>query len=293
VAFGEGCGNAFSAMSMDHPIYRDTFGPAQNIGFWIDVENEERTNAGWFSEGSVQEILYDIFDDNQELQPGTSVTDELALGFSPIFAVLTGAQRDTPALTSLFTFISAFKAANGDSEAGIDALLDVHEIVAIVDDYGSTETNAGHPDGNVDVLPIYTPLTVNGGPVNVCSTDDFVSAFTGSSNKLGSRRYLRFRAETSGSHTISATTTEAPAGERSDPDLWLHRAGPLATAQLGATSACTPSTLGACAESLPVLLEAGFDYVVEVYEWTNTNPSDHPESPPIGRACFDVEVSEP
>ena len=40
VAFGEGWGNAFSAMVERDPVYKDTLGPAQNTGFYLDVESE-------------------------------------------------------------------------------------------------------------------------------------------------------------------------------------------------------------------------------------------------------------
>jgi hypothetical protein len=44
-----------------------------------------------------------------------------------------------------------------------------------------------------------------------------------------------------------------------------------------------------CEEVLSVSLAAG-DYVLEVYEWTNTEPEDS-DTPPIGRTCFDVEIT--
>jgi len=293
VAFGEGWGNAFSAMLTSDPSYRDTLGPEQAAGFDLNIEAEPRLNPGWFSEVSIQELIYDIYDDLQDGQAGSAVIDEVALGFAPLFDVLRGPQRLTPALTSLFPFIDALKSASPAATAAIDALLGVHDIVPIVDAWGSTETNDGHPDANPDVLPVYASLAVNGGPVNVCSTDAFTSGLTGSSNKLGSRRYLRFTTVADGAHTLSATTTLAPPGASTDPDLWLHRVGPIAVSGDAPTAACTPSTLADCRESFAPVLEAGLEYVVEVYEWTNTNPSDDPEYPPIGRACFDVEVTRP
>jgi hypothetical protein len=46
-----------------------------------------------------------------------------------------------------------------------------------------------------------------------------------------------------------------------------------------------------CVETFTPTLEAG-DYVLEVYEWTNTNDSDDAEYPPIGRTCFAVTVEQ-
>jgi len=293
VAFGEGWGNAVSAMATGDSVYKDTLGPQQGAGFDINIENERRLNPGWYSEGSVQEILYDIFDSNPDVQPGTSVQDLVSLGFAPIYDVLVTTQRTTTALTSLFPFIEAIKANEPASAAAIDALLGVHQIEPIDDAYAASEDNAGNP-ASADVLPIYADITVNGGSVNVCSTDEFSGSLTGSVNKLGSRRYLRFRPVVSATHTISATTTSAPSGTSTDPDMWLHSAGPLWPPSNGSPSAaCTPTALAQCVEQFSRSLTAGREYVLEVYEWTNTNDSDELDFPPIGRACFDVTVTQP
>ncbi len=292
VAFGEGWGNAFAAIATADPIYKDAMGPRQGSGFDIDIEGENVAERGWFSESSVHEILYDLFDADVDVVPGTTVTDLVNLGFGPIFDVFVNELRTTPALTSVFPFMNAIKANNAADAAAIDALLGAQDIEPTVDAYGTSEDNAGSP-ANADVLPIYTSLMVNGGGEQVCSTDDFSLTFTGATNKLGSRRYLRFTTSGAGAHTIRATTTSAPSGERTDPDLWLHRAGPIAFADSTPTAACTASALAQCTETLTRSLAASAEYVVEVYEWTNTNASDDPAFPPIGRACFDVEVTQP
>ena len=54
----------------------------------------------------------------------TKPGDTVALGFTPLFAVMTGAQITTDALTSIFTFSTALRAANPGSLAAIDDLLD-------------------------------------------------------------------------------------------------------------------------------------------------------------------------
>jgi hypothetical protein len=35
------------------------------------------------------------------------------------------------------------------------------------------------------------------------------------------------------------------------------------------------------------------EFVVEVFEWSNTNDTTDPEYPPIGDTCFDVRVTQP
>jgi hypothetical protein len=298
VASGEGWGNAFAAIATADPIYKDAMGPRQGSGFNIDIEGENVAERGWFSESSVHEILYDLYDADVDVVPGTAVTDLVNLGFGPIFDVFVNEQRTTPALTSVFPFIDAIKANNAADAAAIDALLGAQDIEPIIDAFGTTEGNAGSP-ASADVLPIYTSLTVNGGAEEVCSTDDFSLTFTGATNKLGSRRYLRFQTGVGGTHTFTAVTTSAPPDASTDPDMWLHRAGrfvpglPSEISDDPPTASCTPSNLGACSETFTFQLGANLDYVLEVYEWTNTNASDDPEFPPIGRACFDVEVTQP
>jgi len=294
VAFGEGWGNAFSAMAAADSVYKDTLGPQQSSGFEFDIEGESRSNSGWFNEFSIHEVLYDIFDAAPDTYfTPAPVMDNVDLGFGPLYAVLTNEQRTTIPPTSVFAFIAALKANNLPAADGIDALLGVHAIEPIVDDFGSTEDNAGNPP-SADVLPVFKPITINGASVNVCSTDEFSGNQTGSVNKLGSRQYLRFQTGAGGAHTITATTTSAPAGTSTDPDMWLHRAGPLwPPANSDPTPECTPAMPSACSETFTRTLDANADYVLEIYEWTNTNASDDPDDPPIGRACFEVEITQP
>jgi hypothetical protein len=286
VAFGEGFGNAFSAMVTGDPVYRDTSGPRQSNAGGFDVEGVllPAPAPGWFSERSVQEILYDLYDANQD-----SLEDNLALGFAPLYQVLTTQQLDSIALTSIFSFIHALKQALPADMSSIDAIVGTQSIEPVQDGYGTGETNSGSPS-NADVLPIYYDLDVNAGPVsNVCSTNDFSAANTGAENKLGSRQYLKFNVSAPGTHVISARATFVPSGRSADPDLIVHQRGSIALSEGEPGAGCTPTTPLQCEEVLSVSLAAG-DYVLEVYEWTNTEPEDS-DTPPIGRTCFDVEVT--
>ena len=212
------------------------------------------------------------------------------MGFAPLFSVLNNQQRDTTALTSIFPFITALKADLPAQQAQIDTLVSAHNIDTINDIYGSAETHSGNP-ANGDVLPIYSDLTINGPTVNVCSTDDFNSVATGSTNKLGSRRFLKFTVANAGTHTMTAVTTGVPAGASSDPDMSLHRRGLIAISDGAPSFDCAAQTPENCVESFSRTLIAG-DYVLEVYEWTNTESSDD-EFPPIGRTCFDMSITRP
>ncbi|GAC1630333.1 MAG: hypothetical protein NVS9B10_22630 [Nevskia sp.] len=257
VAFGEGFGNAYSGMATDDPFYRDSFGSKQSRGFAINVESDNNTNPGWYSEGSVGSILYDLYDATND------GADTLTLGFAPIYQVLRNAQRTGVPLTSIFSFITALKQANPGSAAGIDAIVNAQSINSTnIDAYGSNETNnAGDPS---DVLPIYTALTLNAAATTVCSIKSF-----GETNKLSVRRFFRF--------SLGATTTvtfRATGG--TDPDLYLYRAGLIGRG--------TSSAVGSEVFSQP--LTAG-QYVLEVLEFLNADGN----TATGGRSCIAVDIT--
>lgn len=287
VAFSEGFGSAFAGMVLGTGQSQDTFGPRQGSGFTIEVENVSGLNAGWYSEESIQGILYDLFDSSQD-----TPQDQLGMGFGPLFDVLAEEFRSSVALTSLFPFVNALKSDRGLAEAIlIDDLVATQNIAAIADDFGTNRGTPAPPDDE-DVLPIYTDIVVNGGAVqNICSTDAFGSSALENEdvNKLGSRRFLKFTTAISGIHTFRAAATLVPDGATADPDMELHQRGSLLPFPLldppGKSDDANTETF-----SWP--LTPG-DYVLEVYEWTNTNARSDPEFPPIGRTCFEVEVTTP
>lgn len=212
VAFGEGWGNAYSGMVLADPVYRDSSaGIASESSF--NLESDNTTVEGWFSEFSVGEILWDLFDTVAD------AGDQVSLGFPPIFAVLTGAQKDTDALTSIFSFADALRAANGAQTAGINALL-TGESISESDAFGSSETNAG---GSSTAVPIYQNPT---SQMIVCSSggDD-------SRNKLGYRRFLRLNVTSASAVTITATGAVDSANPGSvaatDPDIYVYRRGAI------------------------------------------------------------------
>jgi hypothetical protein len=295
VAFGEGFGNAFSAMVTGEPVYRDAAGPRQSLGFAFDIEGPARPGRpnetpGWFNEQSVHELLYDMFDPaNADATNGTLVLDHLHLGFAPLFDALTGAHGATPALTTMFSFVNALKRARPADAPLLDALAGAQRIAPVEDDYGSGEDNFGFPETE-DLQSVYDTAIVGGAAVNVCSLDDFTSAITGSTNKLGSRRFVRFAVTTPGIHAFDVRAV-APLNGAADPDLVLHGGGVVATSDAAPSAECGVDAPQECRESFTQLLAAG-EYVLEVYEWTNTNDHDD-DYPPLGRTCFDVTVSRP
>jgi hypothetical protein len=210
VAFGEGWGNAYSGMVLNDPVYRDSGeGLFRDGGF--NLESDMQTAEGWFSEFSIGEILWDLFD---SVDDGA---DHVSLGFAPLFSVITGPQKTTPALTSIFSFADALKKERSGEAAGINAIL-TGEMISGTDAFGAGEANTG---GSTTALPIYEPINV-GTPMPTCVTggDD-------SHNKLGSRRFFTLTLTDPAMLTILAVGQASSAGSvlATDPDIFIYRSG--------------------------------------------------------------------
>jgi hypothetical protein len=257
VAFGEGFGYAFAAMVLQDPDARDSFvngGILASGGFNIET-NPRTTPPGangdeigcWCSESSVWAILYDIYD------TAADSGDTLALGFGPIWTVLTGPQRTTPAFTSIFSFIAALKAAQPGSLTGINTLTFAQNIDNIADAFGTGETHLASGINAQSQLPLYTTITV-GTPVQVVSSDD-----AGNYNMLGNHRFLRYTAASSGTRTVTVTTTNANAD--ADVDFRVWRAGSI---ELNAEDFPPP-----VAETGQFTAISGTTYVIDVYDCAN------------------------
>jgi hypothetical protein len=263
VAFSEGWGNAFSGMALGSPIYRDSQ-LGMDADFQIDMESDDPANEGWFSEASVGEILWDVFDATNE------AGDTLALGFAPLFAAIGAAtQTQTDALTSIYTYVIGLKAASPGSVAAIDALLTGEKIFGS-GDFATGETNNA---GDAQVLAdLYRPITL-AGPVLVCSRSP---AGNESTNKVGNRVLLRFDNDTTRLVTIQATGVANGTGTSAatDPDIFVLRRGALAA--FGVNT-------GASEIIQQVSLPAGV-YIVEVYDFNLDR------EPGPGTRCMNVSI---
>ena len=236
VAFGEGFGYAFAAIVLNDPVARDTFVDATLVrcgslrcSSTFNVETNPATsppgtpngNFGcWCSESSVWSILWDLYDN------AADANDNVALGFAPLWNVLVNEQRTTPALTSIFSFISALKGAQPASAANIDTLIAAQNITGTgMDAFGSTETHVPTPVFSTAALPIYTTIASSGMSATVLSVDD-----AGHYNTLGNHRFVRFQKNAVGNLAVSVTSAGT------DPDAYVYRNGILILASEGAAN---------------------------------------------------------
>ncbi|MEO8064352.1 MAG: hypothetical protein ABI821_16575 [Pseudomonadota bacterium] len=267
-AFGEGFGYAFAAIVLNDPIARDTAIQGNNrftSRFDID-DNPPAPNdpeGCWCSESSVWSILWDVFDG------GAEANDTVALGFAPMWSVLTNAQRDTPAFTSIFSFITALKAANPTSATAIDTLVAAQNITtATMDAFGSTETHVPTGVPSIGALPVYANATVGGGAVVLQNIND-----KGLYNTIGNHRFVKLTVAAAQLVTITVTTSNPNAN--ADPDFQLFRKGVNQIAFPGGQG----SSVGV--ETFPITLQPGI-YVLDVYDCANGCLPPDPGDPSNG-----------
>ncbi|QTR46640.1 hypothetical protein J9253_01390 [Thiothrix litoralis] len=266
LAFGEAWGNALSGMITDDPLYVDTSGMNQaSIGLELNVETQEAVEPGFYSEGSLQRVLYDLYDSTNE------TGDAVSLGFGSIYSTMIGKEKNTQAYTSIFTFIKAIKENNPSQAANIDSVVAMENMEPINDIYGSAQTD--NRSGNLNVLPIYTPLTVGGGAVERCSVVDLSAPNPG--NRLSVRRYFRFTIAAAGDYTITAERTSGR-----DPAKIVFnvaKASPFNATFIEAQDTA-PNT-----QTVTQNLVAG-DYVMEVYDVDNAEGAG-------ANVCFNVSIN--
>jgi len=244
VAFGEGFGNALSAIATDDPIYFDTSGYNQASGWYMNIETAPAENPGWFSEASVQRILYDLYDDNSfEHSDG----DHAHLGFRPIYNAMIDKERNTKAFTSIFSFINALKEENPSSKEIIDQIVAKEQINTIHDVYGNYRSNTAN---GVFSTPIYRTLEV-GKWITQCNKNAY-----GVYNKLGNRTYIKINIPTTAIYTFTAKPYGSSYG---DPDIVLYE-----TNYPYEVKGMSPLE-GQSSDELTMNLKPG-DYMVEVYD---------------------------
>jgi hypothetical protein len=264
VAFGEGFGYAFAAIVLNDPIARDSFVQGGNsVSGGFNVETNPSTNPPglgndregcWCSESSVWSILYDVYDS------AADTNDSLSLGLQPIWDVLIGDQKNTPAFTTIFSFVTALKTSQPGSATAINTLVAAQNIDA--SNINAFATNETHfpSGGTVTVpqaasLPLFTTTTVGGAAKVLRNVDD-----AGNYNKLGNHRFVRFNVASTRSVTIALATSNPDPNK--DPDYLIYRDGDFVSS--GEDSPATPNV----PESHSFTLTAG-DYVLDLYDCAN------------------------
>lgn len=259
VAFSEGFCNAFSGIAIDDPNYVDTKGTKQSmIGLYMDLLDVygDPATIGWFSEESVQYIIYAIYRSN--------------MGFKPIYDVLVNEQKTTSSFTTIYSFISFLKAYNTDYMTTINNLLTRRHITTTaIDEWDSTatETNNG---GSANTLPVYHKLIAGAVPFQICVGDEF-----GIPNKLKNRSFVYFEIKSNGDYTINADIVTIGG----IPNIRLTYKGQ----DIGATN---NRSMGPA--SLTVSLTPGI-YVGEVYDYRHSGTN---YSQATGEVCFNVKLYE-
>jgi hypothetical protein len=220
VAFGEGFGNALSGMILDDPFYRDSLNNLQSQGFSINVESNNNVNEGWFNEGSVQSILYDIFDGTND------GPDTISAGLEPIYNVLTSdAYINARPATTIFSFLDAIENQPGVNLADINALKAFQDING-TGPLGVGETN----DGGVPTsLPVYKVVTPDGTAVTVCSVNDARNP-DGATNKLNERDFIYVTIPTERQYQIDMVRKSGAVNVDPDFRIWFDsKAGSIFT----------------------------------------------------------------
>ena len=261
VAFGEGWGNALSGIITDDPFYRDSTGPQQNTDFSFSVETNNYAENGWFNEGSVQSVIYDIYDSADD------GADSIALGLGPIYDVLTDSSYTSSTyFTSIFSFTDRLKALQPGASEQINSLLTAQSISGTGAN-GINETN----DGDIaSALPVYKVANVGGSAIQLCSVDD-----AGYFNKLGSTAFVEFEIPATGSYSFSAT--EVGGATVADPDFYIFQSGNL-------LHVAESGVIGS--ENASLNFTTTGTHVLAFNDWNNIDETDD-----AGDYCFDFQIS--
>jgi len=252
IAFSEGFATAFGAMALNDPLYRDSFVNAGvHVAGGFNIENNPGTTVPnppdavgcWCSESSVFAILWDLADNNAD------ANDNVALGLAPMWSVMIGAQRVTPAVTSIFSFIEALKTAQPAFAPGIDTLVAAQNIDAVgLNAFASNETHSPFPN----MLPLIPNITA-GSPLVVRTIDD-----GGRENAVGNHRLFRFMPLVSGAVSISVTTSNT--NGTPDPDYFVMRSGTYVAIEDDPPPQPETGTFN---------VTAGTTYIIDAYDCAN------------------------
>ncbi|GLS27620.1 hypothetical protein GCM10007877_33390 [Marinibactrum halimedae] len=257
VAFSEGLATALAGNLLNDPLYVDSVGPQQARASSFDIESDIYGVEGWFNESTVQRLLYDLMDANNE------GADIFNFGIESIIAVLSSDDyRHQASFAGIHSFLHRFTATQPDDEIYLDQFYEGFGIT-VVDEWGAQESNSGNAE---DAVEIYTLLEL-GTPQQVCTNKR-----QGEFNKLGNRRFFRLDTLGSGNYRISVVGDSG-----SNPEYRLWRQGELMMRANHASHHQEVSTH---------FLNEG-THVMELYDYGNIDG----ESSGGGDHCFTVALS--
>lgn len=272
-AYSEGVGNAWSGFILDDPIYKDSLGAGQSTSFQFNMETSAIASEGFYIENSIQEIVYDILDTNNE--GVDSVTIPLQ---TMIEAWQSNSYMNQESLTSIYSLREALEEVSPATSVAVDTLYNAEDIQGN-GNFGDGETNGA---GLSLSLPIYQNLTIDAAPIEVCS-DNAVGEF----NRLENRQLIRFEVDIFGSGLHTVTVTRGPNNTNwnpnvpSDPDFVVYSRGDRRTLGLEGRSSENNT------ETWTGILLSG-EFVIELYDFNNIDN----QAGTGGLTCFDISVTE-
>lgn len=261
LAMSEGFSNAFSAIVLDEPVYKDSSGAGQNSGFSFDIERSATRNQGWFNELSVAGIIYDIYDSNND------EFDHISAGFAPIYEALTHSDfKSSNVFTTIYSFADSITQNTRVNSSDLNILMSGQDI------FGQGKTAQGETNNGsiLSTIPLYKTAVLDGPQAEICSVVD-----AGNFNKLGNREYISFSIPQSGTYSLSMQRLDGKT--RSDPDFEIWSAGELV---MQASNAQEDQ------ESFTGHFEAG-EYYLEAYDFFNINGV----SARRGDVCFEFGLT--
>jgi hypothetical protein len=256
IAYGEGLGNAMGAIFLDNPVYTDTTAAG---GFNLQMETPTHTNNGFFSEGSVQSVIWDLYDSVSDSK--NAQNDTLNYSFAKIWAAVI-ALRNITNITYIHDFILALKTANPGDTAAINNILTMESIAASEGAEGNVATKASANTSNAHSCtggtanypynPIVQALGTTGVVVNAVALAGSQNCGMTSvaNNKLFGSKFYRMTAANSGTFSVVATDG---GGNTEDPDVYITSQGVVTvTCNQGVSENCVTTAV------------AGRTYIVEI-----------------------------
>lgn len=152
LSFGEGWGNALSAMVMPTTTYVDTsWSGSTRRSFVFDLETApsptDDPTPDAFSESSVMRTLYDFYDNNAD-----GPFDQTALGLGPIHDAMV-ADKTTEGLITIGSFVEKLKRQPSVSSTAVDAVLANYDIGPIRNQWGDGDPALSGIFTYADMLP--------------------------------------------------------------------------------------------------------------------------------------------